>query len=76
VLDPVADQVFVATAVLTFAGHGLLHPLEGGTHRRLALVRPLAWATGAVSVYAIWDYGRAVRRGNTGSGSNEPTPEA
>jgi phosphatidylglycerophosphate synthase len=22
------------------------------------LARPLAWATGAVSVYAIWDYGR------------------
>jgi hypothetical protein len=38
--------------------------------------RPLAWATGAVSVYAIWDYGRAVRRGDTGSGSHEPTPEA
>ena len=41
------------------------------------LVRPLAWATGAVSVYAIWDYGRAVRRGgDTGSGSHEPTSEA
>lgn len=39
------------------------------------LVRPLAWATGAVSVYAIWDYGRAVRRGDTESGSNVPTPE-
>jgi phosphatidylglycerophosphate synthase len=26
------------------------------------LVRPLAWATGAVSVYAIWDYGRAAAR--------------
>lgn len=23
------------------------------------LVRPLAWATAAISVYAIWDYGRA-----------------
>ena len=23
-----------------------------------SLARPLAWATGAVSVYAIWDYGR------------------
>lgn len=26
------------------------------------LVRPLAWATAAVSVYAIWDYGRAATR--------------
>ena len=26
------------------------------------LVRPLAWATGAISVYAIWDYGRAAAR--------------
>ena len=24
------------------------------------LVRPLAWATAAVSVYALWDYGRAL----------------
>ena len=37
------------------------------------LVRPLAWATGAVSVYAIWDYGRAVRRGDGGSRRNVPT---
>ena len=120
VLDPVADKVFVATAILTLAGHGLLHPLEVAAvllrdivaalgfaatallHRPVALparaggkavtvsqvltlvaliavsplVRPLAWATGAVSVYAIWDYGRAVRRGDTGSGSHAPTPEA
>ena len=120
VLDPVADKVFVATAVLTFVGHGLLHPLEiaavllrdivaalgfaatallrrpvalparaGGKAVTVSqgltvvaliaaspLVRPLAWATGAVSVYAIWDYGRAVRRGDTGSGSHAPTPEA
>ena len=26
------------------------------------LVRPLAWATAAISVYAIWDYGRAAAR--------------
>jgi len=120
VLDPVADKVFVATAVITFAGHGMLHPLEiaavllrdivaalglaatallrhpvalparaGGKAVTVSqgltlvaliaaspLVRPLAWATGAASVYAIWDYGRAVRRGDTGSGSNVPTPEA
>ena len=25
------------------------------------LVRPLAWATAAISVYALWDYGRALR---------------
>jgi CDP-diacylglycerol--glycerol-3-phosphate 3-phosphatidyltransferase/cardiolipin synthase len=24
------------------------------------LVRPLAWATAAISVYALWDYGRAL----------------
>ena len=120
VLDPVADKVFVATAILTLAGHGLLHPLEiaavllrdivaglgfaasallrrpvalparaGGKAVTVGqvltlialiaaspLVRPLAWATAAVSVYAIWDYGRAVGRGDTGSGSHAPTPEA
>jgi phosphatidylglycerophosphate synthase len=26
------------------------------------LVRPLAWATGAIGLYAIWDYGRAAAR--------------
>jgi len=26
------------------------------------LVRPLAWATAAVGLYAIWDYGRAATR--------------
>lgn len=26
------------------------------------LVRPLAWATAAIAVYAIWDYGRAASR--------------
>lgn len=26
------------------------------------LVRPLAWATSAIAVYAIWDYGRAAAR--------------
>ena len=110
----------MATAILTLAGHGLLHPLEiaavllrdivaglgfaasallrrpvalparaGGKAVTVGqvltlialiaaspLVRPLAWATAAVSVYAIWDYGRAVGRGDTGSGSHAPTPEA
>lgn len=28
---------------------------------RSPLARPLAWATGAISVYAIWDYGQAAR---------------
>lgn len=27
-----------------------------------SLVRPLAWATAAVGLYAIWDYGRAAAR--------------
>ncbi len=106
VLDPVADKVFMATAFITLAGRGDLHPLEitavllrdvvalvafvGVTILRrpvalparaggkavtvcqiltlLALIaasplgRPLAWATGAVSVYAIWDYGRVATR--------------
>ena len=26
------------------------------------LVRPLAWATAAIAVYALWDYGRAAAR--------------
>jgi len=29
------------------------------------LVRPLAWATAAVGLYAIWDYGRAATRVGT-----------
>ena len=105
-LDPAADKVFMATAFVTLAGHGLLHPLEiaavllrdlvaavafAGTvvlRRPVALparaggkavtvcqvltlialiagsplARPLAWATAAVSVYAIWDYGRVATR--------------
>jgi phosphatidylglycerophosphate synthase len=106
VLDPIADKAFIATAFITLASHGVLHPLEitgvllrdivavlafGGTlilRRPVALparaggkavtvlqmltllallaasplVRQLAWATAAVSVYAIWDYGRAATR--------------
>ena len=27
-----------------------------------ALVRPLAWATAAIAVYALWDYGRTAAR--------------
>lgn len=30
-----------------------------------ALVRPLAWATAAIAVYALWDYGRAATRTTT-----------
>jgi phosphatidylglycerophosphate synthase len=30
---------------------------------RSPFVRPLAWATAAVGLYAIWDYGRAAARG-------------
>ena len=26
-----------------------------------AILRPLAWATGAIAIYAIWDYNRAAR---------------
>jgi cardiolipin synthase (CMP-forming) len=38
-----------------------------------AHVRPLAWATAAISVYAIWDYGRTARGlGARGSGSGGP----
>jgi len=106
-LDPVADKVFVAAALLTVGGRGGLHPMEvlgvlargivavlgalGGwlLRRPLALparaggkavtalqlltlvaviadsayARRLAWATAAVGLYAIWDYGRAATRG-------------
>lgn len=106
VLDPIADKTFMATAFITLASRGLLHPLEitgvllrdivavlafAGTailRRPVALParaggkavtvlqvltlvaliaaspysRQLAWATAAVSVYAIWDYGRAATR--------------
>jgi phosphatidylglycerophosphate synthase len=34
------------------------------------LVRPLAWATAAVSVYAIWDYTRVGLRGGRAEGAN------
>lgn len=106
VLDPIADKTFMATAFITLASRGMLHPLEitgvllrdivavlafAGTailRRPVALparaggkavtvlqvltlialiaaspyARQLAWATAAVSVYAIWDYGRAATR--------------
>ncbi|MGE5142997.1 MAG: CDP-alcohol phosphatidyltransferase family protein [Acidobacteriota bacterium] len=106
VLDPIADKTFMATAFITLASRGVLHPLEitgvllrdivavlafAGTailRRPVALParaggkavtvlqvltlvaliaaspysRQLAWATAAVSVYAIWDYGRAATR--------------
>lgn len=115
-LDPVADKVFMATAFITLAGHGVLHPLEitgvlardivaalsfAGTlilRRPVALparaggkavtvcqvltlvaliatsplTRPLAWATAAVSVYAIWDYGRAAARRSEEGGGPRP----
>jgi cardiolipin synthase len=32
---------------------------------RSPLVRRMAWATAAVGLYAIWDYGRAAARANT-----------
>lgn len=110
VLDPIADKVFMATAFITLASHGVLHPLEitgvllrdivavlafTGTvllRRPVALparaggkavtvlqvltllallaasplARQLAWATAGVSVYAIWDYGRAATRRDIG----------
>lgn len=34
------------------------------------LVRPLAWATAAIAVYAIWDYGRTAARA-----AAQPTPQ-
>jgi CDP-diacylglycerol--glycerol-3-phosphate 3-phosphatidyltransferase/cardiolipin synthase len=106
VLDPTADKVFMASAFLTVARSGLLHPLEiagvlardivatlgylgtwllrhpmtlparaGGKAvtvlQLLTLVacivgspyaRSIAWATAAVGLYAIWDYGRVAAR--------------
>lgn len=32
--------------------------------------RPLAWATTAVGLYAIWDYGRAAARAGAGAGAH------
>jgi phosphatidylglycerophosphate synthase len=32
-------------------------------------VRPLAWATAAIAVYAIWDYGRTAARKTARSGA-------
>lgn len=39
----------------------LVAAIAGSAH-----VRQLAWATAAISVYAIWDYGRMARRGARG----------
>src|SRR2546430_11288612 len=36
---------------------------------RSPLVRPLAWATTAVGLYPIWDYGRAAARGRARAGA-------
>ncbi len=33
------------------------------------LVRPLAWATAAIGLYAIWDYGRAATRAGRSEGA-------
>ena len=115
-LDPVADKAFMASAFVTLAGHGLLHPLEiigvlsrdivaalgfigtlilrrpvalparaGGKAVTVCqiltlvaliaaspLTRRLAWATAAVSVYAIWDYARAATRRSAGRPSTDP----
>jgi len=38
--------------ILTLVAYGAGSPL----------VRPLAWATAAIAVYATWDYGRAAAR--------------
>ncbi|HVH08544.1 MAG TPA: CDP-alcohol phosphatidyltransferase family protein [Gemmatimonadales bacterium] len=106
VLDPTADKVFMASAFLTVARSGLLHPVEivavlardivatlgylgtwllrrpmtlparaGGKAvtvlQLLTLAacivgspyaRSIAWATAAVGLYAIWDYGRVAAR--------------
>lgn len=35
------------------------------------LVRPLAWATAGVGLYAVWDYGRAAARFRTSTGYEE-----
>src|SRR5437879_13369485 len=100
VLDPVADKLFMATAFLTVARSGRLHPVEivgvltrdivaalaflgawigrrpaalparaGGTAVTVsqllaqvasiavsALLRPLAWPTAALRLYAIWAF--------------------
>ncbi len=110
VLDPIADKLFMASAFLTIARSGVLHPVEivgvlardivaalgyagswllgrpvalparaGGkvvTVLQLLtlaacitgspLARRVAWATAAVGLYAIWDYGRAAARASAG----------
>jgi len=71
--DLVAAAAFLGTVVL---GRPIALPARAGgkavtVAQALALVaciagsplaRPLAWATGAVALYAIWDYGRAATR--------------
>lgn len=109
VLDPTADKIFMAAALLSVAGAGGLHawevvgvlardivatlgyvgtwllrrpltlPARAGGKIVTALqlltlvacivhspyVRSIAWATTAVALYAIWDYGRVAARANT-----------
>jgi phosphatidylglycerophosphate synthase len=39
------------------------------------LVRPLAWATAAIAVYAIWDYGRTAARVSQRATAGRPPTE-
>lgn len=77
--DAVAVAAFVGVALLrrpvalpARAGGKAVTVSQGLTLLALIaaspLARPLAWATGAVSVYAIWDYGRIATR------STDPPP--
>jgi len=75
--DVVAALAFLGTVVL---GRPVALPARAGgkavtVGQLLALVaciagsplaRPLAWATGAIALYAIWDYGRAATRKPSG----------
>ncbi len=77
--DAVAVAAFVGVALLgrpvalpARAGGKAVTVSQGLTLLALIaaspLARPLAWATGAISVYAIWDYGRIATR------STDPPP--
>jgi CDP-diacylglycerol--glycerol-3-phosphate 3-phosphatidyltransferase/cardiolipin synthase len=76
----------VAFAVVTVRGHPASIPARAGGKAvtlgqcltlvafllESPLLRPMAWATGAVALYAIWDYQRVAWREARAVGSREP----
>jgi len=64
VLDPIADKFFMVVAFVTIAQLlTLVAAIADWTY-----TRHLAWATAAIAVYALWDYGRTAAGARAGAG--------